>query len=118
MARTDDDALAEAYNRALALEKSGDFDLAVVAYAEVLALDPDDHGGAAVRLASMKRGDVPVRAPEAYVTTLFDQHAEVFDKVLVEDLGYHVPLLLRQRLIELGRNPASSACSIWAAARA
>jgi predicted TPR repeat methyltransferase len=69
MARTDDDALAEAYNRALALEKSGDFDLAAAAYAEVLALDPDDHGGAAVRLASMKRGEVPARAPEAYVTT-------------------------------------------------
>jgi predicted TPR repeat methyltransferase len=102
MAKTDDDALAEAYNRALALEKSGDFDLAATAYAEVLALDPEDHGGAAVRLASMKRGDVPLRAPEAYVATLFDQHAEVFDKVLVEDLGYHVPMLLRQRLTALG----------------
>ena len=102
MAKTDDDVLAEAYNRALALEKSGDFDAAALAYAEVLALDPDDHGGAAVRLASMKRGAVPLRAPEAYVTTLFDQHADVFDKVLVEDLGYHVPMLLRQRLIELG----------------
>ena len=56
MAKTDNDALADAYNRALALEKSGDFDLAATAYAEVLALDPDDHGGAAVRLASMKRG--------------------------------------------------------------
>ena len=102
MAKTEDDVLAEAYNRALALEKAGDFDAAASAYAEVLALDPDDHGGASVRLASMKRGDVPLRAPEAYVTTLFDQHAEVFDKVLVEDLGYHVPMLLRQRLIELG----------------
>tara|TARA_R110002020_G_scaffold14638_13_gene51864 strand:- start:13090 stop:13902 length:813 start_codon:yes stop_codon:yes gene_type:complete len=102
MAKTDDDALAEAYNRALTLEKSGDFDSAALAYAEVLALDPDDHGGASVRLASMKRGAVPERAPEAYVATLFDQHAEVFDKVLVEDLGYHVPMLLRQRLIELG----------------
>ncbi|MDP2120617.1 MAG: methyltransferase domain-containing protein [Hoeflea sp.] len=102
MAKTDDDALAEAYNRALALEKAGDFDAAALAYAEVLALDPDDHGGASVRLASMKRGDVPERAPEAYVATLFDQHAEVFEKVLVEDLGYHVPMILRQRLIELG----------------
>ena len=102
MAKTEDDVLAEAYNRALALEKAGDFDAAASAYAEVLALDPDDHGGASVRLASMKRGEVPLRAPEAYVTTLFDQHAEVFDKVLVEDLGYHVPMLLRQRLIELG----------------
>lgn len=102
MAKTEDDALAEAYNRALKLEKSGDHDAAAKAYAEVLALDPDDHGGATVRLASIKRGAVPERAPEAYVATLFDQHAEVFDKVLVEDLGYHVPMLLRQRLIELG----------------
>jgi Predicted methyltransferase (contains TPR repeat) len=101
MARIDEDALAEAYNRALALEKKGDFVAAAKAYAEVLALDPEDHGGAAVRLASMGRGEVPERASEAYVTTLFDQHADVFDKVLVEDLGYHVPLLLRQRLIEL-----------------
>lgn len=102
MAKIDEDALAEAYNRALALEKAGDFDAAASAYREVLALDPDDHGGAAVRLAAMGRGAVPARASEAYVTTLFDQHADVFDKVLVEDLGYHVPLLLRQRLIALG----------------
>ncbi|WP_420409745.1 methyltransferase domain-containing protein [Hoeflea sp.] len=102
MAKTEEDALAEAYDRALALEKAGDFDAAAKAYAEVLALDPDDHGGAVVRLASMKRGDIPTRAPEAYVATLFDQHADVFDKVLVEDLGYHVPLLLRQRLFDLG----------------
>jgi len=102
MSTIDDDVLAEAYNRALALEKAGDFDAAAIAYREVLALDPDDHGGAAVRLASMGRGETPLRAPEAYVATLFDQHAEVFDQVLVEDLGYHVPMLLRQRLIERG----------------
>jgi predicted TPR repeat methyltransferase len=37
-------------------------------------------------------------------TTLFDQHAEVFDNVLVDQLGYCVPLLLRQRFqaLELG----------------
>ena len=51
MKKIDEDALAEAYNRALTLEKSGDFNAAAKAYAEVLALDPDDHGGAAVRLA-------------------------------------------------------------------
>src|SRR6478736_4143243 len=61
--KIDEDALAEAYNRALELEKAGDIDAAVEAYQEVLAIDPDDHGGAAVRIASMGRGETPVRAP-------------------------------------------------------
>lgn len=105
MKKIDEDALAEAYNRALSLEKSGDFDAAAKAYAEVLALDPDDHGGAAVRLASMGRGETPEKAPEAYVATLFDQHAEVFENVLVDQLGYCVPLLVRQRFQALGLGP-------------
>lgn len=105
MTKIDEEALAEAYNRALALEKSGDFDAAAKAYAEVLALDPEDHGGAAVRLASMGRGETPEKAPDAYVTTLFDQHAEVFEDVLVEQLGYAVPVLVRQRLQALGLGP-------------
>ncbi|KQS98110.1 MULTISPECIES: class I SAM-dependent DNA methyltransferase [unclassified Rhizobium] len=105
MQKIDEEALAEAYNRALALEKSGDIDAAVKAYEEVLAIDPDDHGGAAVRIASMGRGETPDKAPDAYVTTLFDQHAEVFEDVLVEQLDYHVPLLVRQRLQALGLGP-------------
>lgn len=102
MSKIDEDALADAYNRALSLEKAGDFDAAAKAYAQVLALDPEDHGGAAVRLASMGRGETPEKAPDAYVTTLFDQHAEVFDNVLVDQLGYCVPLLVRQRFQALG----------------
>ncbi|MCQ2004023.1 class I SAM-dependent DNA methyltransferase [Rhizobium sp. NRK18] len=96
--KIDEDALAEAYNRALALEKAGDIDAAVKAYEEVLAIDPEDHGGAAVRIASMGRGETPPKAPDAYVETLFDQHAEAFEDILVEQLGYCVPLLMRQRL--------------------
>lgn len=101
----DEEALAEAYDRALALEKAGDFDSAAAAYAEVLRLDPDDHGGAAVRLASMGRGATPAKAPDAYVTTLFDQHADAFEDILVERLGYSVPLQLRQALIEVAPGP-------------
>ncbi|ENT01924.1 hypothetical protein B989_01200 [Brucella sp. 56/94] len=89
------------YNRALALEKAGDFDAAAKAYEEVLQIDPDDHGGAAVRLASMGRGAVPLKAPDAYVATLFDQHAEMFDTILVDQLGYDVPLQLREMLLEM-----------------
>jgi predicted TPR repeat methyltransferase len=108
MQNMENEPLADAYNKALDLEKSGDFDAAAKAYKLVLELDPDDHGGASVRLASMGKGKSPTRAPLAYVATLFDQHAEVFDKVLVEDLGYDVPkmtfdLLTKQSLTQFER---------------
>jgi predicted TPR repeat methyltransferase len=104
MKKIDEDALAEAYNRALALEKAGDIDAAVKAYEDVLAIDPEDHGGAAVRIASMGRGEAPPKASDAYVETLFDQHAASFEDILVEQLGYAVPVMVRQRLqsLELG----------------
>ncbi|MFN7103562.1 MAG: methyltransferase domain-containing protein [Pseudorhizobium sp.] len=105
MKKIDEEALAEAYNRALGLEKAGDIDAAVAAYREVLEIDPEDHGGAAVRIASLGRGDAPPRAPDAYVETLFDQHAESFEDILVEQLGYAVPVMVRQRLQELELGP-------------
>lgn len=103
--KIDEEALAEAYNRALALEKAGDVDAAVKAYQEVLAIDPEDHGGAAVRIAAMGRGEQPSKAPDAYVETLFDQHAEAFEDILVEQLGYAVPMMVRQRLQTLNLGP-------------
>jgi predicted TPR repeat methyltransferase len=105
MAKIDEEALAEAYNRALALEKAGDIDAAVKAYEEVLAIDPDDHGGASVRIAALGRGEAPPKAPDAYVETLFDQHAEAFEDILVEQLGYTVPMMVRQRLQSLNLGP-------------
>ncbi len=105
MAKIDEEALAEAYNRALALEKAGDIDAAVKAYEEVLAIDPDDHGGASVRIAALGRGEAPPKAPDAYVETLFDQHADAFEDILVEQLGYTVPMMVRQRLQALNLGP-------------
>ncbi|MFN3719315.1 MAG: methyltransferase domain-containing protein [Rhizobium rhizophilum] len=105
MARIDEEALAEAYNRALALEKAGDIDAAVNAYQEVLAIDPEDHGGASVRIAALGRGEAPPKAPDAYVETLFDQHADAFEDILVEQLGYTVPMMVRQRLQALNLGP-------------
>lgn len=105
MAKIDEEALAEAYNRALALEKAGEIDAAVKAYEEVLVIDPDDHGGASVRIAALGRGEAPPKAPDAYVETLFDQHAEAFEDILVEQLGYAVPVMVRQRLQQLGLGP-------------
>ncbi|MEL6998995.1 MAG: methyltransferase domain-containing protein [Pseudomonadota bacterium] len=101
----EDDALAEAYNRGLDLEKAGDLDGAEAAYREALILDPDDHGGVSIRLAAMGRISAPERAPDAYVATLFDQNAVNFDDMLVEQLGYAVPMMVREKLEELAPGP-------------
>ncbi len=95
------DPLEAAYARALALEKAGEADAAAQAWREVLALDPEDHGGAAVRIASLRRGEAPDRAPPAYVATLFDQHAASFEEILVGQLGYRAPTRLAEMLAGL-----------------
>lgn len=100
-----DDALAEAYNRGLEREKAGDLDAAAAAYRAALALDPADPGGVSVRLAAIGRGAAPPAAPPAYVATLFDQHAEMFDHILVDQLGYAVPMTARERFQALGLGP-------------
>ncbi|MEM0991021.1 MAG: methyltransferase [Pseudomonadota bacterium] len=99
------DALAEAYNRGLAAEAAGDLAAAQTAYHQVLELDPSDHGGVAIRLAALGLAPSPAVAPEAYVATLFDQNAHAFDDMLVEQLGYSVPMLVRERLDDLGLGP-------------
>lgn len=101
----DEEALAEAYNRALTLEKAGEATAAASAYRECLALDPDDHGGAAIRLAGLGQGETPASAGDAYVATLFDQHADDFEDILVRQLGYGVPALIAERLAEIAPGP-------------
>jgi predicted TPR repeat methyltransferase len=96
--KIDEKALAAAYNRGLKLEKAGDRDGAAAAYAEALRLDPEDRGGVSVRLAALGRGPAPDRAPPAYVATLFDQHAEAFESILVDQLGYRTPQDIRAAL--------------------
>ncbi len=97
----DPDPLADAYARALALEKAGETEAAARAWREVLALDPEDHGGAQVRLAALGAGPAPDRASPAYVATLFDQHAAEFEDILVGHLGYRAPERLARMLREI-----------------
>ncbi len=101
----DNDALAEAYDHALSLEKAGRRDEAVEAWRAVLTIDPADHAGAAIRLAALGADAAPRRMPDAYVETLFDQHASAFDDILVEQLGYTVPVLLAEALRKAAPGP-------------
>ena len=100
---TDEAALAEAYEAGLAHERAGDIEAAAAAFRRALALDPEDRGGVSVRLAALDRGAAPDRAPPAYVAMLFDQHATVFDDILVAQLGYRTPQDIAEALAPFGR---------------
>ena len=102
MTKLDKKKLEKVYKRALALEKAGELDQSAEAWREVLMIDPADHCGAAVRLAAMGRGEPPEKASAAYLETLFDQTAMVFDDLMVGHLGYSVPDLVRQLLEKSG----------------
>lgn len=108
----DADALGDVYRAGLTAEKSGDREAAAKAYLKCLEIDPSDHVGAEIRLAGMGVRDAPASAGNAYVATLFDQHAEDFEDILVRQLRYRVPdmaaeILRRRgarfdRLLDLG----------------
>lgn len=91
----DSDALGDLYARARAREDAGDVEGAAALFRECLAMDPDDHCGVVMRLAGFGLA-APQTAPPAYVATLFEQHAEDFDEILVARLGYDVPALARR----------------------
>ena len=94
--------LDDVYEAGLTHQAAGRAEEAVKAFRKCLELDPADHGGAAIRLAALGAAQSPDAAPVAYVATLFDQHAEDFDDILVGQLDYDVPALMRKRIDELG----------------
>lgn len=106
------EALADAYNRGLDLEKNGDIAGAIAAYREALALNPDDPGGLAVRLAALGAGPTPETASPAYVELLFEQHAGNFEDILVRQLHYDVPNLLRKKFAALDLTPFGRALDL------
>ena len=108
----DEEALEAAYERGLALEKAGDAEGAAAAYREALALDPRDPGGVSIRLAAIGAAPAPAAAPPAYVATLFDQHAEMFEAILVDQLGYAVPEALVARAEALHLLPVARALDL------
>lgn len=99
----DQDALGSLYGRARALEDAGDIEGAAALFRQCLALDLDDHCGVTMRLAGHGLA-TPDTAPAAYVATLFEQHAQSFDDILVERLGYDVPAMAR-RLVGMHATP-------------
>ena len=80
--------------------KAGNIEGAAEDVRRVLALDPDDIFGAALKLAVLGGAETPEQPPSRYVEALFDDYAERFETSLLEKLDYSVPkdlaALLRQ----------------------
>src|SRR5271167_4663890 len=74
-------------------QQLGERDAAIAAFRKARDADTKDPHGASLKL--MRLGAEQLSAmPQAYVLTLFDQYAPRFDRALIDDLRYHVPLLL------------------------
>jgi predicted TPR repeat methyltransferase len=52
-------------------------------------------------LAAFRGNAAPSAAPPTYVQSLFDGYAEGFDKSLVDELGYHIPVAISQAVREV-----------------
>ncbi|MGE0750045.1 MAG: methyltransferase domain-containing protein [Variibacter sp.] len=78
-------------------ETEGDQARAADAFERALAADAADRHGAALHLARL-RGASPAAMPPAYVRSLFDQYAPLFEGALVDQLRYRGPALLREAL--------------------
>lgn len=98
------DAMDALYDQAREADVTGDTQRAIRLYRELLLRDSEDHLGVSLRLARLT-DERPNKAPNAYVAALFDQTADRFDAILVDELGYNVPLLITDRLKALGLGP-------------
>jgi predicted TPR repeat methyltransferase len=98
------DAVDALYDEARKADVTGDTERAIKLYRQLMTTDPEDHLGVSLRLAKIT-GEHPAKAPNAYVAALFDQTADRFDSILVDELGYNVPLLIADGLKTLDLGP-------------
>jgi predicted TPR repeat methyltransferase len=80
---------------------------AAEAFEEWLRVDPGNELAKYMRSALLGE-NVPSRAPDAYISRVFDSMARTFDNHLVEDLGYRAPNLVAGALSATLPPPASN----------
>ncbi|MCG8618556.1 MAG: tetratricopeptide repeat protein [Desulfobacterales bacterium] len=98
-------------NLGILLQKQKQFKAAEAHYTAVLKLQPDNDI-ATFMLQSIKGDETPDAAPVEHVRSIFDQCAENFETILVDDLAYKTPELLfnlvqpclseKMRILDLG----------------
>jgi predicted TPR repeat methyltransferase len=95
------------YNMGSVLTKQGKADEAQASYRRVMEIAPDNDS--ALHMIAAVTGSNAERAPDRYVTQLFDGYAENFDAHLREELKYRIP----EQIVALIREASGSAAGQW-----
>lgn len=82
------------FNLGSSLQKLKQFNEAEIHYKKVLEIHPDDEPAKFMLQSLGKLSVIPEAAPVEHVRRIFDQCAESFEKILVNDLEYKTPELL------------------------
>ena len=82
-------------------DKAGNLSGAISAWRHLEALDDDGTFGAKLKLAVHGAGAADAGTAISYVEALFDQYAPKFESALVDKLGYRVPALLNDLLVQV-----------------
>jgi predicted TPR repeat methyltransferase len=81
-------------------QELGESEAAIAAFREARAADPQDRHGASLHLMQLGAEGLS-DMPKAYVRTLFDQYAPLFDQALLDDLGYRGPSILFKAVLSV-----------------
>lgn len=97
-------------NLAYLYHREGENEKAATYYRKVLEHDPQ-HQSARHMLASLS-GDSSTNSPESYVTDVFDNYSGTYEHSLVTELGYCVPLKIRNVLDQLSLARGTFECGL------
>ena len=102
---------ADAYlGLGLVLNEAGRKEEATEAFVKILEMDPS-HEEASFWLAILGKQAIPAQCPKDYVSSLFNNYADIFDQHLVNKLEYGTPERLRE-LFNTGVQPVPGHLSI------
>ena len=90
------------FNIGIALREQGKLEEAIEAYNKALSIKPDY--GSAKHMLSALTGNTTKAPPREYVENLFDLYSQRFESSLVSELGYKIPKLIKDILVEPDRN--------------
>jgi len=93
------------YNLGMALRSRDKIDEALASFHEVIKLEPENE--VVLYLIATLTGNNYDRAPDQYISSLFNGCADYFDQLLVQALKYDTPERLVETILQLSGSPSA-----------